>query len=222
MAKFETLEVGGFIPALYGMRHPLKSYGKADSGYFGQGGQVVIGKNDYDLARRLIHAGSPEHAKFLRQICVWVDITAPRYFWSEFDTYKIGTTANSQSTMHRLFRDGVVKEEIDFPWGLNKVLDKVMLEEILAVNAAIEMCKNEGLDTEQGFLAIKALLPEGYMQTRMICLNYQVLRTMYHQRKNHRLPHWNSDFVSWVHTLPYSEFITDEWPIDEKILHLTT
>ncbi len=216
MAKFQTLDIQGFMPALHGMRHPLKSYGSADSGYSGFSSEVKIGPNDYDLAKRLCKAGSPEHAKFLRQIVVWVDITAPRFWWSEFDTYKIGTTANSQSTMHRLMKDGIKEEDFCFIFGEDEIANKAMRNYIKEINDLINLYNSleSGDIKEQYFEKIKAMLPEGYMQTRTVSLNYQVLRTMYNQRKNHRLSHWNTDFVNWVHTLPYSEFITDEWPAD--------
>lgn len=213
MAYFQTVEIAGFMPAIAGMRHPLKSYDKADS-QIDEDGDLVLGINDYNLAKRLIQAGSPEHAKFLRQICVWVNISAPRYFWSEFDTYKIGTTANSQSTMHRLLKDGISKEEIDFPWGINSAADDHMLSQINAINEIIDIYHNteDEVEKENLFLAIKSLLPEGYNQTRMVSLNYQVLRTMYKQRKNHRLVHWYDHFVNWVKTLPMNEWITEEFP----------
>ena len=216
MAKFQTLDIQGFMPALHGMRHPLKSYGSADSGYSGFSSEVKIGPNDYDLAKRLCKAGSPEHAKFLRQIVAWVDITAPRFWWSEFDTYKIGTTANSQSTMHRLTKDGIKEEDFCFIFGEDEIANKAMRNYIKEINDLINLYNSleSGDIKEQYFEKIKAMLPEGYMQTRTVSLNYQVLRTMYNQRKNHRLSHWNTDFVNWVHTLPYSEFITDEWPAD--------
>lgn len=216
MAKFQTLDIQGFMPALHGMRHPLKSYGSADSGYSGFSSEVKIGPNDYDLAKRLCKAGSPEHAKFLRQIVVWVDITAPRFWWSEFDTYKIGTTANSQSTMHRLMKDGIKEEDFCFIFGEDEIANKAMRNYIKEINDLINLYNSlePGDIKEQYFEKIKAMLPEGYMQTRTISLNYEVLRNMYRQRKNHRLSEWHTDFVNWVHTLPYSEFITDEWPAD--------
>lgn len=216
MAKFQTLDIQGFMPALHGMRHPLKSYGSADSGYSSFTSEVKIGPNDYNLAKHLCKADGSEHAKFLRQIVVWADITLPRFVWSEFDTYKIGTTANSQSTMHRLLKDGISSEEVEFPWFFSNSTDKDMTDCINTINRLIGKYKEEtDKDTkEQLFFAIKALLPEGYKQTRTVSLNYEVLRNMYRQRKNHRLSEWNTDFVNWVHTLPYSEFITDEWPAD--------
>ena len=212
MAQFQTIEIGGFIPAIAGMRHPLKSYDKADS-QVNEEGNLALGENDYNLAKRLIQAGSPEHAKFLRQIQVWVNITAPRYFWSEFDTYKVGTTANSQSTMHRLIKDGISKEEIDFPWGLSEVTDNHMINQINVINSVIDTynATEDPIEKENLFLAIKSLLPEGYIQTRMVSLNYQVLRNIYKKHKNHRLPHWNDHFVNWVKTLPVNEWITEEF-----------
>lgn len=219
MAQFQTIEVAGFNPAIMGMRHPLKSYDKADSKYDNDG-NLNIGKNDYDLAKRLCQAGSPEHAKFLRQICVWVNITAPRYWWSEFDTYKVGTTANSQSTMHRLIKDGVTKEEIDFPQKeYDPSIDLIIGHYLYDLNNWINFYKTIDDKEEKDiyFNIIKAMLPEGYIQTRMVSLNYQVLRTMYNQRKNHKLSHWNTDFVNWIHTLPLSEWITGDFPSEDQI-----
>ena len=219
MARFQTMEVAGFVPAIIGMRHPLKSYTRADT-YMDKEGNLTLGKNDYDLAKRLIQAGSPEHAKFLRQISVWVNITAPRYWWSEFDTYKVGTTANSQSTMHRLIKDGISKEEIDYPWGLDDVMDQYMINQINTINSIIDEYHREEdqQKKENLFLAIKSLLPEGYIQTRMVSLNYQVLRTMYNQRKNHRLIHWNTDFINWIKTLPVNEWITNDFSEMENVV----
>ena len=219
MVNFQTVEVAGFAPAIAGMRHPLKSYNKADSGYDDKG-NLHIGQNDYTLAKHLCEAGSPEHAKFLRQISVWVNITAPRFWWTEFDTYKIGTTANSQSTMHTLMRDGIKEEDIYFYFGEDEAANEVMREYINAINELIELYKTleAGEIKEQYFKKIKAMLPEGFIQTRMVSLNYQVLRTMYNQRKNHRLSGWNTDFVKWVKTLPVSEWITGEFPEPENVV----
>ena len=116
--------------------------------------------------------------------------------------------------MHRLLKDGISKEEIDFPWGVSEVTDNHMINQINVVNSVIDLYANtENEDEKQTlFLAIKALLPEGYLQTRMVSLNYEVLRNMYRQRKNHRLSHWNKDFVEWIKSLPMSEWITEEFP----------
>lgn len=219
MINFQTVEVAGFAPAIAGMRHPLKSYNKADSGYDKEG-NLHIGQNDYALAKRLCEAGSPEHAKFLRQISVWVNITAPRFWWTEFDTYKIGTTANSQSTMHTLMRDGIKEEDIYFYFGEDENANEVMRNYLKSINELIELYKTleAGEIKEQYFEKIKAMLPEGFIQTRMVSLNYQVLRTMYNQRKNHRLSGWNTDFVKWIKTLPVSEWITGEFPEPENVV----
>ena len=213
MINFQTVEIAGFAPAIAGMRHPLKSYDKADTGY-DEEGNLHIGMNDYNLAKRLCEAGSPEHAKFLRQIGVWVNITAPRFWWSEWDTYKIGTTANSQSTMHTLMRDGVKPEDFYFTFGEDEMANEAMHNYINVINELIALYKTlePGDIKEQYFEKIKAMLPEGFLQTRMVSLNYQVLRTMYNQRKNHRLSGWHEDFVNWVHTLPMQEWITGEFP----------
>ena len=213
MASFKTLLVEGFRPAIYGARHPLKSYDKMDS--YVEGTELVVGENDYNLMKRLSNAGDPSHYKFIRMIQVWVDIKAPRYFWSEFDTYKVSTVANSQSTMHRLMKDGISKEDLDYEWGFDKYLDDEMTGLIGTINTIINIYQTEELyqeDKEKYFIAAKSFLPECYMQTRTVNLNYQVLRNMYNQRKNHRLPHWNKDFVEWVESLPLGkELIMNQW-----------
>lgn len=219
MVNFQTIEIAGFAPAIAGMRHPLKSYDKADSAY-DEDGNFHIGKNDYLLAKRLCQAGSPEHAKFLRQICVWVNITAPRYWWSEFDTYKVGTTANSQSTMHRLMKDGVTNNDIDFPWDFIPAASLIMEHYIYDLNNLIHNSMEiyPQYNSDKSFLElVKAMLPEGYKQTRLVSLNYQVLRTMYGQRKNHRLSGWSTDFVDWIKTLPLPEWITGDFPDEDQI-----
>ena len=217
MVDFQTVEVAGFTPALAGMRHPLKSYEKADSKIDGQG-NLIIGDNDYDLAKRLCQAGGPEHAKFLRQISVWVNIIAPRFWWAEEATYKIGTTENSQSTMHTLMRDGVKEEDIYFFFGEDEMANEAMHNYINVINELIAVYKTlePGDIKEQYFEKIKAMLPEGFLQARMVSLNYEVLRNMYRQRKSHRLRGWSEDFVNWVKTLPVSEWITGEFPELEK------
>jgi hypothetical protein len=213
VVEFKTLEVAGFQPALYGMRHPLKSYNKADS-LVDNFGNLSIGENDYNLAKRLCQAGSPEHAKFLRQIEVWVDITAPRFWWAEEATYKIGTTENSQSTMHTLMRDGVKEEDIFFTFGEDEAANEAMRSYIKVINDLIDLYKTlePGDIKEQYFEKIKAMLPEGFIQTRMVSLNYEVLRNMYRQRNSHRLSGWKKDFVEWIDTVPLSEFITGKFP----------
>jgi len=220
MVDFDLKLIEGWGPAIWGMRHPLQSYDKSDSGYIGEQEDFFMGEADYDLAKRLCMAGSDEHAKFLRMIQVWVDVTAPVFFFSEFDTYKVGTTANSQSTMHTLSKTGVTEPDIQIPWGVDQDIDMVMVNYIDAINNLVNYryknCEDKELKKKY-FEYLKGMLPSGWRQTRMVNLNYQVLRTMYRQRKNHRLSGWSEDFVNFVHTLPFSEFITGEWP-EEKTL----
>ena len=204
--NFKTLEVAGWEPALYGMRFPLKSLYKADSYY--DGDNFIIGPNDYNLAKKLWKAG-PEHRKYLRQIQVWVKISAPRYWWSEFDTYKIGTSANSFSTMHKILTEDF--DQTDFEW-MFEARDWDIEVEFRNYLDVLKMVRDRANDDpkykEHYQQLLKCMLPESFIQTRAVNLNYEVLATMYHQRKNHRLPQWSKDFVEWTHTLPYSEFIT--------------
>ena len=210
MAQFETLEVAGWWPALEGMRAPLKSYDKSNTIFDHNKLPVFDETNpDYKLAKRLCLAGT-EHSKWMRQVQVWVKISAPLFWWSEFDTYKVGTSANSESTMHTITKQLLTSRDFE-------TNDSMIMEEtidnlnnlILQYQAAAE--KNDKLVMQALFISIKCLLPASFIQTRYVNLNYAVLQNMYKQRKNHRLPQWNSDFVSWVKSLPYSEFITQEF-----------
>lgn len=213
--KFETIDVYGFDAAMSGMRNPLKSYHKADSIWTVNETETdeiyEIGPNDYKLAKSL-WKGGPEHRKWMRMVWVWVDITAPRYWWSEWDTYKIGTSANSESTMHRLTKDGVKKEDLDFPFD-DPIASTYVSALLIGLNNWIDLYNNEADpdEKERLFLIIKGLLPESFLQKRTVCLNYEVLANMYRQRKSHRLPQWNKYFVEWVKSLPYSEFITGDF-----------
>lgn len=233
---FKNTEVFNFKGAFKGMRNPLNSWDKSDSVYCdgdgcyygdcpayskGQkicdhGGGYVIGPNDLNLAQRLISAG-PEHAKFLRQIFVSVDITAPLYWWKEADTYKIGTTANSTSTMHRLMAEPF--EYKDFELDENRWLP-IFEEDTYSnssyqeyIDSIIRMCnhlRNNYLTTEDKryWRALVQILPNAYLQTRTWTANYAVLRNIYFQRKNHKLREWYQ-FRDWIKSLPYSkELIT--------------
>ena len=219
MAKFTTLEIAGWKPAIHGMRHPLKSHAKSDSYFDPDLDDFIIGENDLDLMRRLCQAAekenNPAHNKFLRMIQVWVDIKASRSWWHEMSTYQVGTTTNSESTMHRLMKDGISREDVDFEWGFDKWMDDEMIGAINTVNTIIDIYNNEELSQEERekyFIAAKAFLPECYSQTRLVNLNYQTLRNMYNQRKNHRLPQWRIDFTEWIKTLPLGkELIMNIW-----------
>lgn len=222
--KFEHTEVMNFEGALRGMRNPMNSWNKSDSKYdwaYGEVPAFVIGENDMNLARRLI-AGGGEHRKFLRQIFVSVDITAPLYWWKEFDTYKVGTTANSTSTMHKLastpitlecfetddYQDTIIDEINHDPWT-NKLKVEQHVEDIIQFLEHLRRLYNETKDKRYWKELIR-WLPESWLQTRTITMNYENLRNMYHQRENHKLTEWHS-FCRWVESLPYAaEFITDK------------
>lgn len=216
MIKIEKDEVFGLSHAIRGMRNPLNSWSMSDSKWngFGPVDGYAVGPNDYSLMERLVKGGS-DHSKFMRMITVYMDITAPLYWWKEFDTYKVGTVANSCSTMHKIHdkeftlddfshehlwgdRDGRC---VDDPVGiLNLVID--------ALNDYREVFL-ETKDKDVWWQMIQ-LLPSSYNQKRTVMLNYAVLRNMYHARKNHKLDEWRK-FCEWVEMLPYSELITEDY-----------
>lgn len=195
--KFEKTEVWGFEHAIRGMRNPLESWDKSDSCYIDKrfNDQFHIGKNDLALMQKLIKAGS-EHRKFLRQIFVAVDITAPLYWWKEFDTYKIGTVSNSTSTMHKLASTPITMD--CFENG----------EMIYSFTIAeLEMNRLKYLETKDKneWKRLIVNLPESWLQKRTITMNYENILNMYRQRKNHKLTEWSKSFCDWVKTLPYAE-----------------
>lgn len=170
---------------------------------------ALIGPNDMELCRRLITAGG-EHRKFLRQIMVSVDITAPLYWWKEFDTYKVGTTANSTSTMHKLASTPITLEcfEIDdysqiITNEIETGLPTDMVYELIQHLEELRQKYNETKDKRYWKELIR-WLPNGWLQTRTVTMNYENLRNMYHQREHHKLTEWHS-FCDWVKTLPYAE-----------------
>lgn len=181
---------------------------------------AYIGPNDLDLAQRLISSG-PEHAKFLRQIFVSVDITAPLYWWKEADTYKVGTTANSTSTMHKLTSYPITKEMFEFDdfsnidfylddRGDGQPVKWYIEEEIEEFIWFLECLRQKYIETKNKsyWRALVQLLPQGWLQTRTWTANYAILRNIYFQRKNHKLKEWHQ-FCDWIKTLPYSkELIT--------------
>ena len=181
---------------------------------------AVIGPKDMNLAKRLI-AGGSEHRKFLRQIFVSVDITAPLYFWKEFDTYKVGTTANSTSTMHKLAStpitldcfeiDDFVEDLVYFTHDGDTLTDYTVSDIAHNMIEDLEVLRQKYLETKDKryWKELVRWLPNGWLQTRTWTANYEVLRTMYHQRKGHKLTEW-ATFCEWVETLPYAkEFIID-------------
>ena len=205
--KFENTEVFNFEGVFRGLRNPLESWDKSDSvpvvpDWYDE---YVIGENDLKLAQRMIKGGN-EQSKFLRQIMVSVDITAPRYWWSEFDTYKIGTVSNSCSTMHKLK---------DYPFTIDMFeIDEEYSKETwqYIINYLEKMRLAYQITKDIKFLrAMKQALPESFKQKRTITLNYAVIRNMFLQRRHHKLKEWSTDFINWVGSLPYSkELITFE------------
>ena len=202
--KFENTEVFNSEGALRGMRNPKDSWNKSDGYYTCQSpnrnSRYIVGENDMKLAKALIKAGK-EHRKFLRQIMVCVDITAPRYWWSEFDTYKIGTTANSCSTMHKLDTYPITRDMFDvdeyFPHN----------DSMYNTIEMLEWLRNEYNKTKdmKYFRAMKQRLPESFLQKRTVTMNYENLYEFARQRSQHRLTEWSIDMMVWIKTLPYAD-----------------
>ena len=218
--KFENTEVWGFEHSLRGMRNPKNSWNRSDSyqSDFTNDGKngFVIGENDMKLAQTLIKAGN-EHRKFMRQIFVSVDITAPLYWWKEFDTYKVGTVANSTSTMHKLATTPITLdcfEVDDYDRNLSLSdnpkdddgLDNISTfeEDIIYV---LENIRQKYLETKDKryWKELVRWLPESWLQKRTITMNYENVRNMYFQRRNHKLTEWSESFIKWVESLPYAE-----------------
>lgn len=198
MLNIGGYDVCGLEPTIIAMRNPLNSWHKSDTTAAG------IGENDHELAMKLIKAGS-DHAKFLRMIQVWVDIKAPLYWWKEFDTYKVGTTASSCSTMHTLHKRDLTLE--DFSLDAPPEDAQTVLKHTLTL---LNCYRREFVETgsKDAWRALIQLLPSGFMQIRTVNLNYAVLRNIYHARKGHKLSEWET-FRVWCENLPYSEFITE-------------
>lgn len=208
MIKLENTDVYGWDAAIRGARNPMNSWVKSDSDYrpgVDYSCNIHLGPNDYKLLRSLANAG-PDHGKYLRMITVAVDITAPLYWWKEFDTYKVGTVANSCSTMHKIHAKPFTLEDFSHE---NMTCDAVCI-----LNLIIEHLNQRRSDyLESGrkiyWWDLIQLLPASYNQRRTVLLNYAVLRSMYHARKNHKLDEWHV-FCDWIKILPYSELITGE------------
>ena len=195
--KFEKTDVWGFKHALRGMRNPLESWDKSDSSASSLYKDFFLGENDLKLAQTLIKAGS-EHRKFLRQIFVAVDITAPLYWWKEFDTYKVGTVANSTSTMHKLASTPITKDCFECP-------DLIMTSFIMYLEELRKMYVDTKDKTTWKKLIVN--LPESWLQTRTVTMNYENLLSMYNQRcvHLHKLSEWSIIFKEWVESLPYAK-----------------
>ena len=202
MIKIENIDVYGFEVAIRGARNPMNSWDRMDSCY--NNGEFEIGENDYKLLKNLTIAG-PEHRKWNRMVTVTMDITAPLYFFKEYDTYKVGTVANSCSTMHKI--QAKKFEMSDFSVEHLRSL-RVMHEVIDELNFYRD--KFNKSKSKDDWWEMIQLLPTSYNQKRTVHLNYEVLGTIYRQRRHHKLDEWHV-FCDTIKTLPYSEFITREF-----------
>lgn len=184
--------------AMRGARNPMNSWKRSDS-YYDENGNYILGPNDLDLASRLCNAGS-DHRKFLRQIFVSVDINAPIYWWKEFDTYKVGTVANSTSTMHKIHSKEFSRED----FSCDKCSDEA-LAALDAMIAYLEKARLAFVETKdkQHWHDIIQLLPSSYNQLRTVTLNYETLINIYYARRNHKLDEWHI-LCDWILSLPYA------------------
>lgn len=238
MLKIENTEIVGWEAAIRGMRNPMNSWEKSDSErkyeswHDMSGGYFTIGSNDLDLMTRLRNAGT-DHRKFMRMITVYLDITAPLYWWKEFDTYKVGTVANSCSTMHKIHEKEFTLDDFscehlfkeDDAGGM--YYSATAEEEFTSIDVLKVII--EALNTyRKTYIAVKAdtvsdydhtskeywwqmiqILPSSYNQKRTVMLNYEVLANIYKSRRNHKLDEWHT-LCDWIEELPYSELITGE------------
>lgn len=212
MIKIEHTTVEGWEASIRGLRNPLNSWDKSDSTFlpvYAPPHEYVpdIGANDLALMKKLVKAGS-DHRKFMRFITVSLDITAPLYWWKEFDTYKVGTVANSCSTMHTIHNKEFELDNFSLEHCVNDPLVMSIFDYTLCM---LNEARERYLDTKDKdyWWHIIQLLPTSYNQKRTVLLNYEVLRNMYHSRKAHKLDEWR-DFCKWIETLPYHELITED------------
>ena len=228
MLKVENVEVLGWEHAIRGMRNPKNSWGKSDSGPECPYGKekccgecqqnFCIGPNDKQLMMALRNAGT-DHRKFMRMITVYLDITAPLYWWKEFDTYKVGTVANSCSTMHKIAEKEFTLENFSCEhllsyWGEEKVNPTIIypctpMQHLNQTIACLNVCRKKYLETKDKkyWWQMIQLLPSSYNQRRTVMLNYEVLANIYKSRRNHKLDEWHT-FCDWIEGLPYSALIT--------------
>ena len=197
MIKFNNTAVMNFENAMRGARNPLNSWARSDSIY-DENGNFVFGLNDLDLAKRLCQAGN-DHRKFIRQIFISVDITAPIYWWKEYDTYKVGTVANSTSTMHKIHSKPFELADFSTDHMTDEALDtmKVMVESLEEIRLKYMETKDKAL-----WYSLIQLLPESYHQMRTCTMSYENAIAMYNARHNHKLEEWHT-FCDWVCELPY-------------------
>ena len=199
MLKVERISVMNLENAMRGARNPLNSWAKSDS-YYDENGQYILGENDLGLAKRLERAGS-DHRKYLRQVFVSVDVTAPMYWWKEYDTYKVATVANSTSTMHKIHSKEFSRDD----FSLDK-LDEDSLAFFDTIIAKLEELRLKYVETKDKkyWYDIIQLLPSSYNQMRTCSLNYETLINIYYARKGHKLDEWHT-FCDFIKTLPYAK-----------------
>lgn len=212
MIKIESTEVYGFEAAIRGMRNPMNSWSRSDSNFktiIRDNGKYVedfIGDNDLKLMRQLAKSG-PVHAKYRRMITVTCDITAPMFWWAEFDTYKVGTVRNSCSKMHKIHSKELLNEDFSCE-GCREIGSWATLCFVTVQNTCNKLREKYNETKEKKYWrALIELLPESYNQRATVQLNYEVLAGMYYWRKDHKLDEWHT-FCEWVESLPYSEIIT--------------
>ena len=203
MIKIERTSVLNLENAMRGARNPMNSWDRSDS-FYNEDGDYVLGENDLSLAVRLAKAGN-DHRKYLRMVFVSVDVTAPMYWWKEYDTYKVGTVANSTSTMHKIHSKPFSRDDFS--------CDRMSDVALKSLDATIEVLEdrrqkfNETKDVSYWHDMIQ-LLPSSYNQMRTCTLNYENLINIYYARRNHKLPEWHA-YCDWIESLPYAkELIT--------------
>ena len=203
MLKIDNFEVFNLEGAIRGARNPMNSWSKSDSKYVD--GKYVIGENDLELMKRLVRAGSDER-KFMRQILVSIDITAPLYWWKEFDTYKVGTVANSCSTMHKIHSRDLKRDDFS--------TDNMSEPALQLLDATLDFLNHSrrmfvASNDKKYWHDLIKMMPTSYNQRRTITLNYEVLRNIYHARRHHKLDEWRI-LCLIIENMPYSELITME------------
>jgi len=200
MLKIERTSVMNIDNAIRGARNPMNSWAKSDS-YYDENGKFVMGEVDLDFGRRLCRSGS-DHRKFIRQIFVSVDITAPLYWWKEFDTYKVGTVANSCSTMHKIHSKAFERDDFSH--------DRLDEGGLCMLDATIEYLETErqkfvaNKEERQSWHNMIQMLPSSYNQMRTVSLNYENLINIYYARRNHKLAEWHT-VCEWIESLPYAK-----------------
>lgn len=221
MIKFENTEVLGWEHAIRGMRNPMNSWEKSDTKFYDESPEYRyedcpdIGANDLDLMKRLRNAGT-DHRKFMRMITVYVTITAPLYWWKEFDTYKVGTVANSCSTMHKIAAKEFTLEDFSCEHLVGRSMDAIkniindlnFFRSLYMGDLDVDKWQSyRNFDKKDIWWQMIQLLPSSYNQKRTVMLNYEVLANIYKSRRNHKLDEWR-ELCEWIKTLPYSELIT--------------